>query len=80
MCNKTINHAAADDELFALVRLKGGRAGGTAAVLDVKLALVPPFLRSFVAINRKVTNDDATEADADGRARRMTWQRTRDKV
>ena len=67
MCNKTINHvAAADDELFALVRLKGGRAGGraggTAAVLlDVKLALVPPFLRSFVAINRKVTNDDATE-------------------
>ena len=58
------------------------RAGGTAAVLDVKLALVPPFLRSFVAINRKVTNDDATEADADadGRARRMTWQRTRDKV
>ena len=59
------------------------REGGTAAVLDVKLALVPPFLRSFVAINRKVTNDDdATEADADadGRARRMTWQRTRDKV
>ena len=53
-------------------------------MLDVKLALVPPFLRSFVAINRKVTNDDATEAeadaDADGRARRMTWQRTRDKV
>ena len=76
MCNKTINHAAA--ELFALVRRVGGRAGGrAAAVLDVKLALVPAFVRSFVGINRKVTNDDERGR---GRGRRMTWQRTRDKV
>ena len=77
MCNKTINHAAASDaELLALVRRENGRAGGSAAALDVKLALVPPPARlpasvdSLVAINRKVTNDGAG----------MTWQGTRDKV
>ena len=72
MCNKTINHAAASvAELLALVRRENGRAGGSAAALDVKLALVPPAsVHSLVAINRKVTNDGAG----------MTWQGTRDKV
>ena len=45
MCNKTINHAAAANaanaELFALVS-----RGAAAAVLDVKLALVPSAEKS----------------------------------
>ena len=62
MCNKTINHAAA--ELFALVRRVGGRAGGrAAAVLDVKLALVPAFVRSLASTEKSPTT---TNAGADG--------------
>ena len=62
MCNKTINHAAA--ELFALVRRVGGRAGGrAAAVLDVKLALVLAFVRSLPSTEKSPTT---TNAGADG--------------